>query len=297
MVSALWFAQDAATTDPSESAFFPWISLDGGFQVDWAVGLVYAFVGIIGALVFVYFAFDEALPGMGGLTRLNDLEAELRELERKRAAIAETRQQLLAETTVDADRLAGLDALTKSYDGRVQEKLAAITRVRRMRLVAGMPLYIVLGGVVASAFATNLLQAVIIGFGWTGVVQSIGLRHRSAEIKETSTKEVEEVREAFNDQLEQVRTSAEDRVQQIVRDLRTAVLALSTAVARDPKAPAGSAGTSVTASEIRSVTPAPVANPPVSTDGGTLDPDVVQVVNAVRTWLRGVLGGGREGTR
>lgn len=295
MLAASLVRQDQTTTDPSESAFFAWISFENGFHADWAVGLVYAAVGIIGALVFVYFAFDEALPGMGGLTRLNDLETELGELERKRAGIAETRQRLLAESPVDNERLVGLDALTKSYDSRVQEKLAAITRVRRMRLAAGIPLYIILGGVVASAFATNLLQALLIGFGWTGVVQAVGLRQRTAEVKNASAKEVEEVASAYNEQFAQFRTSSEYRLHQSAREMSNAVLALSTAVAeQQPVSEPGSKSTGTVASETQAPAPSSAVTLAGATHGGSLEPQLDQVVEAVRGLMRGLVGGGTE---
>jgi anti-sigma factor RsiW len=90
-------------------------------------------------------------------------------LERERQEVLERRKELLNNgAQVDKDRAAGLEALTKSYDQQIKERVKDITRARRIQTRAGIPLYVILGGVVASAFATSLLQAVLIGFGWTG---------------------------------------------------------------------------------------------------------------------------------
>lgn len=298
MLVQQWLLQDQTTTDPAESAFFPWISLSNGFEADWAVGLVYAAIGIVGALVFIYFAFDEALPGMGGRTRVNDLEADLRELERQRKGVVDRRQELLGAGSVDKDRLDGLDSLTKAYDEQVRVRQAEIAQARRMRLAAGIPLYVILGGVVASAFATNLLQAVIIGFGWTGVVQSIGLRQRTEEVKQASAKEIEDVQSAFHAQLDLERQRAADAAEQKARELGNAVLALSTAVAGT--APPG--GTAEGHGDVVRVPPDSVTaaassgSPPPPRD--TLEPDLEQLADAVLNRVRGwVLGDSREGER
>jgi hypothetical protein len=279
--------QDEPSTDPADSSFFPWISLSDGFEADWAIGLAYATVGIVGALLLVYFAFDSPLPGIGGSARINALEAEREELERERQEVLERRRELLDnEAQVDKDRAEGLDAVTKSYDQQVEERVKEVTRARRSQTLVGIPLYVILGGVVASAFATSLLQALVIGFGWTGVVQAVGLRGRSDVVKEESAKELEGVKDTYKAQLDQQRRLDRAENDAKLEELSTAVLALSTAVAKSPspdlsqKAPISNGESP----EINSPVVSAVEVHPTDRELVTLDPLRLFVESLQRWW-------------
>jgi hypothetical protein len=57
----------------------------------------------------------------------------------------------------------------------IDQKESEAKDLRRRIFLMGLPAYLILGGAFAVLFASNALQALLIGFGWTAVADRIGL--------------------------------------------------------------------------------------------------------------------------
>jgi uncharacterized protein YlxW (UPF0749 family) len=89
-----------------------------------------------------------------------------------------------------------------------------MTSERWRLFTLGFPLYVVLGGFFALAFARDVFQALLIGFGWTAVADRFGLSREEAVRREFRDKQIEELRqqaagvEPLTQELEKLRTVA-----------------------------------------------------------------------------------------
>lgn len=168
----------------------PWTEA-GGFADNWAEGLAFVALGIAGALVTIYLFLGEFLPSMGGKAEYEALLIEVEDLSKRRdAQIALREAQTRDEMTLSAEQLAEADRLTKELGNIIEAKEKNAARLRGEILRVGFPLYVCLGGIFAVLFATNALQALLIGFGWTALADRIGLKR---ELDEKTRKRDEQI--------------------------------------------------------------------------------------------------------
>lgn len=185
------------------ASLLEWYTAAGG--PDWELGIALAIAGVIGASVTVYLLLGDFLPAMGGRARITALEVELEDVRRRKQESISRREKLLAEPTPDTDRIRGEEQVTADYAAEV-DRLSTTVRSETRRLQAmGIPLYLLLGGVFAAVVADDLLQAAIVGFGWTAVASRLGFRSEQAEAARLSDLEYERLRNA----VESVQNSGE----------------------------------------------------------------------------------------
>lgn len=170
---------DVAVSD----VLFPWVK-SGNFADNWLDGLGLAALGLIGALVTVYLFLGEFLPSMGGRAAYEELKVEI-------GALADRRdRQLVPREHYAKDDEEELTDKQREESARITEQLTAIIdqkegeakALRRHLFLMGFPTYLLLGGAFAVLFASNALQALLIGFGWTAVADRIGL-NRTDNVK------------------------------------------------------------------------------------------------------------------
>ena len=213
----------------------PWIE-SGGFGDNWGEGLGFAGLGIVGALVTIYLFLGGFLPSMGGKAEYEATRLEIEDLTKRRDQQITLRElHTRDEAAVSAERLMEADKLTDDLGDIIEAKEARAAKLRRELIAIGFPLYVLLGGVFGVLFATNALQAILIGFGWTAVADRIGLRR---ELDEKSRQREEEINKLTE------KAEASERLRQELATtqdaLRKTTKELGSAVARGSAKPAGS---------------------------------------------------------
>jgi hypothetical protein len=214
--------------DPTRIDVFPWAT-SGGFDDNWVQGLGFALLGLIGALVTVYLFLGEFLPSMGGKAEYEEGKVELEELVKQRNAQLELREGYAAGKGKATDaQLRAAETLTGSLDTAISQKESSLTQERRRLVAIGMPIYLVLGGAFAVLFAANILQALLIGFGWTAIADRLGLNKelavRSAKRDETIAKLSDKAKEGDQAKVDLAATEARaDKLAQASQALADAV--------------------------------------------------------------------------
>lgn len=178
------FAQDNGEQESSDDGIttdvlFGWALEEGGFDENWGDGLVLGLVGAAGALVAVYFFLGSFLPSMGGKAEYDELRLRIDVVRQKRDACLQIRERYAQASTgadVQPERLAELNRLCEEHDAVIARDEARLNQMRTRLLLLGTPIFVLLGGVVATALAQNVAQAVAVGFGWTAVVDRFGIR-------------------------------------------------------------------------------------------------------------------------
>jgi hypothetical protein len=174
---------------------------------DWGEGGLFFLLGLAGALVTVYLFVGEMLPAMGGRAEYERTRVALDYFVERRNEIIRLRDDVLqgrkevGKPLTDvaqrqAERQLHLTALNELSDDlqKVTELLEGRLRSERWRLFAvGFPIYLVLGGFFAAAFAQSFLEAVIIGFGWTIVADRLGMKRQEQELELIREKRVVEI--------------------------------------------------------------------------------------------------------
>ena len=173
-VDAAWAAgSNSSAASLTSTTFLSWATGPG--SIDWSRGAALAGLGLVGALVEVYVSTGEALPSIGGQARISGLQARLSE-EQAHREDAVTRCEQLAPQENVSEQFEQFETVA----GLRQDSIRALSRelatVRRQQTYVGVPVYLLLGAFFASAVATNLLQALLVGFGWTAVLGRLGLR-------------------------------------------------------------------------------------------------------------------------
>jgi hypothetical protein len=182
------------------STFFPWTD-EPGFSANWLSGLGLALLGIFGALVTIYLFLGEFLPSMGGKAEYEALGLEIEDLSKRRDKQLSPRERFTRDghhmTNDQRDEAA---KLTADLNGIIAGKERNAQKVKRELVAIGFPLYVLLGGAFAVLLASTAPQALLIGFGWTAVVDRFGLKReldeKSRKRDNASVKLVEAANEA-----------------------------------------------------------------------------------------------------
>ncbi len=129
---------------------------------DWGRGALIAGIGLVGALVTTFFLVGGTIPGTAGQVQI-DAEAERLDQFYKRI------DELTKINSFDPKTVGVLsDMVDKMRDDLRGE------RWRQFWLAA--VLYALLGAFFAAMLAQDILQALVIGAGWTGFVGNLGLK-------------------------------------------------------------------------------------------------------------------------
>ncbi|PKL60738.1 MAG: hypothetical protein CVV33_01095 [Methanomicrobiales archaeon HGW-Methanomicrobiales-4] len=157
----------SATTDEGTPAFDN-ISFSNPFK--WATssppnyieGLILGLLGGVGAVVAIYFSIGFALPGTAGMAIVEEEMIRLRKNE-------DLLDGMMSDPNCNPECLTAKQTVVENHR-------KYITGERWKQYLTGFPLYIILGGFFALMLATDLLQALLMGFGWTTIVGSLGLK-------------------------------------------------------------------------------------------------------------------------
>ncbi|MEZ4553638.1 MAG: hypothetical protein R3B59_06990 [Dehalococcoidia bacterium] len=234
---------------------FAWAFEDGGFSNNYLRGLVLYLLGTVGALIAVYSTLGDFLPSMGrGAYDLQKAEAD--EHRRTRDALLEARRAYVERKE---DPPADLAALSDDFVALVTREDQALARQRSRLIAMAVPLYVLLGGFVAAAIASSLTLALAVGFGWTAVLDRIGLGRELAKTAPERVQAVEQLQRetqtaradataltAANQRLVKQHAQMSARYNELVESYRQAQAALSALAGASgepaPRAGGGGAG-------------------------------------------------------
>lgn len=157
---------------------FPW-------QPDWTTGFLVGFAGLVGALITVFVSVGGAIPGTAGKAKLDAGELRLDRYEDRLEALTQ-------DKPMDSQ---AVDALQKTVNN-----LRDDLRSERWRqfLLAGF-LYAALGTAVALVLTGDVLQAFVVGAGWTGFLGSLGLKSDQQERRDKRDETLVRVEQQIDD--------------------------------------------------------------------------------------------------
>ena len=167
-------AQEPAATQLGN--FFTWLT---STPPNYPLGFLLALSGLAGALVIIFGLIGGAIPGTAGKKRIDqDIDRLNRWTDR-------------LEKEMDNPKVesAFFEGLSKAVN-KLRDDIRA---ERRSQFALAAALYAFLGAFFASAIAQDLLQAVIVGAGWTGIIGSFGLKKDFADRKSDKDSMLEEV--------------------------------------------------------------------------------------------------------
>lgn len=157
----------ATAAQPTQTAnLFSWATSS---PIQWVTGILYAILGLTGALITMFATVGGAVPGTAGKADIDEDTERLRRFQRKV-------ENMLNEPDIQPDRVQAVEQCVNDLQKSIQ------LRQRNQWWIAGF-IYVVLGIIIAAALAQNLLQAVAIGAGWTGVIGTLGLKSDYEERK------------------------------------------------------------------------------------------------------------------
>jgi hypothetical protein len=145
------------------SNIFAWALTD---PPNWALGAWYAAVGFAGALVTIFGLVGGTVPGTAGQARIDENSEQLRRISKRLEDV------ITPNPMKDPLDSQGITAIGQA----VRDLRDNISRERRYQFAIAAILYSVLGAFFASALVQDLLQALVIGAGWTGLTGSLGLK-------------------------------------------------------------------------------------------------------------------------
>ena len=136
---------------------------------DWIRGILYAALGLVGALIVVFTLVGGAVPGTAGFVRI---EADLKRVEEREKIL----DDLLKAAVKNPAEIAAVEVATNNLRDDV-------TADRRRQFALAAAIYTVLGAFFAAMLARDVLQALVIGAGWTSYLGALGLKKDYAERK------------------------------------------------------------------------------------------------------------------
>lgn len=175
--------QNGNGEDQETTVVFHW--WNEGVESDWSRGGVYAALGLVGALVTMFSLIGGAVPGTAGQARIDSDGRRLELLYKRLLSLAQ-------EAAPDA---AAIEALNESVD-RLRDDLR---RETWRQFGIALLFYAVLGAFFASALARDLLQAIVIGAGWTGYTGVFGLKSDYRQRKQTKDEQLEAAERLVDD--------------------------------------------------------------------------------------------------
>lgn len=141
-----------------------------GPQIDWFSGIALALTGLIGAFVTIFFLIGGVVPGTAGQVDIDYDTEQVKDYKEKLKKLWD--KEPLDE--VDLKRAAELKTVVNDFESRLD-------RERRRQFSLAAALYAVIGAFIAMFLAHDVLQALIIGAGWTSYLGALGLKSDAAE--------------------------------------------------------------------------------------------------------------------
>jgi hypothetical protein len=138
-------------------------------------------LGLVGALVTVFGLIGGTVPGTAGQAQIDADNARLN-------TYYEQLKRLMATSPPDGT---AIEAVERAVNN-LRDDLRA-ERWRQFGIAAFF--YVILGGAVATILAADILQALVIGAGWTGWLGTLGLKADYAKRKELKDTVLEETLE------------------------------------------------------------------------------------------------------
>jgi len=138
----------------------------------------------------------EFLPSMGGKTEYRLTKIDLEEFKKRRKEALNARERFATgrnEPGFTLDHLMAEEKITEHLNQTIESLEKRLWRERWRLFMLGFPMYILLGGFFALAFATNMLQAILIGFSWTAIAEYVGLQKEQAVEKAIRDKAIGEL--------------------------------------------------------------------------------------------------------
>lgn len=161
-----------------------WLHLHDAQGVDWVVGVVLFVAALIGALLTMYTTAPSDLPSLGGADEVRDLAGDLKFLERmQKDSLSDPKG---ASDPNLADRLAYLRHLASRH-----------ASARRGLWLRGVPIFLAVGPLIASALATSFWQALLIGATGPALWKAIDGRRQMGSIAERTKPALANVTEDF----------------------------------------------------------------------------------------------------
>jgi hypothetical protein len=171
---------------------------------DWGRGALFAGLGLVGALVTVFGLIGGAVPGTAGQAKI---DADTARLER----LSEQLEKLITTSRPDAAAIGAVESAVNN----LRDDLRA-ERWRQFGIAAVF--YAVLGAAVSTLLATDLLQALVIGAGWTSFLGALGLKRDYAERKELKDATLEKTFERAKKAEEIVRGTGDGSLMRALAD-------------------------------------------------------------------------------
>jgi hypothetical protein len=130
---------------------------------DYGMAILFVLLGLAGAMAMVFLALSNWESLIGRTSRLYEIKAEIEEKREKAKNAKDAQERERWEKMIQQDE--------DCYDREMN-------RIRNL----GILLYLVVGSIIALAFARNAIEAVGIGASWTAIVGIIGLKSESKEV-------------------------------------------------------------------------------------------------------------------
>jgi hypothetical protein len=184
------FAQSQMISPTPEQAkvvdIAPWLTSN---QRDYGLGITLAVGGLVGALITMFAFIGGAFPGTAGKTVIDTDTVRLE-------ILSDQLDKFVTGTRANADLIEAVEKMVNNFRDDL--------RSEKWRQFAFASIaYAVIGAAIAAFLASNLLQAIVIGAGWTGLLGSLGLKSDYAKrkaVKDSALDEtVKELKEAQTD--------------------------------------------------------------------------------------------------
>lgn len=201
-------------TDPNDDdglsgVIFGWADA-GGLSSNALEGVGYALLGFLGALVTAFFYLNDFLPSVGGTAEYLEVREDVTALKQRREKIRAAREKYALETEGElaAQRLAELNRLDDDYTAGIGTNERWLRKERLRAYRSALPMYLILGSAFAVLFATNPLQGLLIGFGWTAVADRAGLKRQSADRQEKREEKIQTIEQVAIEEVVAARAEA-----------------------------------------------------------------------------------------
>jgi hypothetical protein len=130
--------------------------------INWQMAIFLAVSGIIGALLVVFTLVGGAIPGTTGKTKI-DLDTARLDI------LCKLQDKLIEKDPPDSEAIRTLETTINNLRDNLKAE-----KWRQFGVAAS--LYTLFGGFFACLFAQDVLQAIVIGAGWTSYIGTIGLK-------------------------------------------------------------------------------------------------------------------------
>jgi hypothetical protein len=166
-------AQDGQAVEIAN--LIPWIRQN---PPDWGKGILFALLGLVGALVTIFTLIGGAVPGTAGQAQI---DADTERLER----LSRRLEELINTANLNPEAIAAVESTVNS----LRDDLRA-EKWRQFIIATGF--YAILGAFFATFLAHDILQAIGIGAGWTSAIGTLGIKKDYAERKSMKDEMLEE---------------------------------------------------------------------------------------------------------